>query len=89
MATRGLPDMFTLSPRACSPCLRNLLVLLVMATKQKTAVIVPLNGLNYATWRVQCQMALIRDGLWRIVNETEQAPGHDAPTDNHLKFVSW
>ena len=59
-----------------------------MATEQKTAVIVPLNGLNYATWRVQCQMALIRDGLWGIVNETEQAPGPDAPADSQLKFVS-
>ena len=60
-----------------------------MATEQKTDVIVPLNGLNYATWRVQCQMALISDGLWGIVNETEQALGHHAPTDNHLKFASW
>ena len=59
-----------------------------MATEQKTAVIVPLNGLNYATWRVQCQMALIHDGLWGIVSETEQAPGPDAPADSQLKFVS-
>ena len=41
-----------------------------MATEQRAAVIVSLNGLNYATWRVQCQMSLIRDGLWGIVNET-------------------
>ena len=53
---------------------KKLLVLLAMATEQKTAVIVPLNGLNYATWRIQCQMALICDGLCGIVNETEQAP---------------
>ena len=59
-----------------------------MATEQKTAVIVPLNGLNYATWRVQCQMALIRDGLSGIVNETEQASGPDVPADSQLKFVS-
>ena len=30
-------------------------------------------------------MALIHDGLWGIVNETEQAP---APDDNHMKFTS-
>ena len=59
-----------------------------MTAEQKTAVIVPLNGLNYATWRVQCQMALIHDGLWGIVNETEQTPGPDAPADSQLKFVS-
>jgi len=41
-----------------------------MAMEQKVAFIVPLSGMNYATWRVQCQMALIHDGLWGIVNET-------------------
>lgn len=34
-------------------------------------------ALNYATWRVQCQMALIRDGLWEIVSEAEQATRPD------------
>ena len=59
-----------------SVCLRKLVVLLhlVMAT----ALIVPLNVLNYATWKVHCQMALIRDWVWGIVNETEQAPITDA-----------
>ena len=33
-------------------------------------------------------MALIHDGLWGIVNETEQAPGPNAHADGHLKFVS-
>ena len=59
-----------------------------MATEQRAAVIVSLNGLNYATWKVQCQMALICDGLWGIVNETEQAPEPDAPADRHVKFAS-
>ena len=68
-------------------CLRNLAVLLIMATEQKAAVIVPLNGLNYATWRVQCQMALICDGLWGIVNKTEQAPGPDASADSHVNLL--
>ena len=31
-------------------------------------------------------MALIRDGLWGIVIETEQAPGPDAPDDSQLKL---
>ena len=32
---------------------------------------VPLKGTNYATWKVQCKMALIKEG---IVDETEAAP---------------
>ena len=59
-----------------------------MATEQRAAAIVSLNGLNYATWKVQCQMALIHDGPWGIVNETEQGPERDAPADRLVKFVS-
>ena len=40
----------------------------------KTTVIVPLKGANYSTWQVQCRMALVRDGLWGIVNGTETEP---------------
>ena len=46
-----------------------------MAMDLKTVAIVPLNGTNYPTWTVQCRMALVRDGLWGIVNGTEVAPG--------------
>ena len=37
--------------------------------------IIPLNGKNYPTWKIQCRMALIKDGLWSIVNGTEEVPG--------------
>ena len=37
--------------------------------------IIPLNGRNYGTWKVQAKMALLRDGLWGIVQGTEAAPG--------------
>ena len=40
-------------------------------------VIVPLKGKNYPTWKVQCRMALVRDSLWGIVNETEAAPSEE------------
>lgn len=40
----------------------------------KMSVIVPLKGPNYATWRVQLKMALIKENLWGIVNETESPP---------------
>lgn len=36
-----------------------------------------LNGSNYPTWKVQCRMALMRDGLWDLVNGTETAPRSD------------
>ena len=41
----------------------------------KTVALVPLNGLNYSTWKVQCRMALMKDGLWTIVVDgTEASP---------------
>ena len=40
----------------------------------KTVSIVPLTGANYATWKIQCQMALMKEGLWKIVNGSEKAP---------------
>ena len=47
--------------------------------------IVPLNASNYATWKVQIRMLLVKDNLWNIVNGTEVAP---AETDSqHAKFV--
>ena len=45
-----------------------------MATDSKNVALVPLNGKNYSTWKVQCRMALMRDGLWNIVNNKEKIP---------------
>ena len=39
-----------------------------------TNPIVPLNGKNYPTWKLQCQMALMKDNLWRIVTGAELEP---------------
>ena len=33
-----------------------------------------LNGTNYATWKIQCRMALMKDGLWVFVNGMEKIP---------------
>ena len=51
----------------------------------KSVSVVPLNGSNYATWKLQCQMALMKD-LWGIVNETETLPGRDAPAGTITKY---
>ena len=45
-----------------------------MATESKSVTVYPLNGSNYPTWKLQCQMALMKEGLWSIVNGTEHAP---------------
>lgn len=55
--------------------------------ESKFATVVPLNGANYPTWKVQCRMALIKDGLWTIVNGTEVLPGEDEP-EKRAKFVT-
>ena len=52
----------------------------------KTVSIIPLNGKNYPSWRVQCRMALMREGLWGIVAGTEQAPNETAGADERAKF---
>ena len=48
--------------------------------------IVPLNGANYPTWKVQCRMALVRDGLWGIVSGTETEPTEGG--DRHSNFFA-
>ena len=53
--------------------------------ESRTVAVTPLNGSNYVTWRVQCKMALMKEGLWNIVCGTEVAPGErDA---GYSKFV--
>ena len=36
--------------------------------------IVALNETNYHTWKIQCKMALMKDGLWNIVNGIDEIP---------------
>ena len=57
-----------------------------MAESRVTAV-VPLNGTNYPTWKIQCRMALMKEGLWRIVTGEETAPVDGAAAER-VKFAS-
>ena len=57
-----------------------------MAESRSTVAVVPLNGTNYATWKVQCKMALMKEGLWNIVQGTEEAPSVEN-ADTYSKFV--
>ena len=56
--------------------------------KTKLVNLEPLNGTNYATWKVQCKMALIRDGVWNIVNGTEIVPDSGTEMGLHEKYLS-
>lgn len=58
-----------------------------MASEVRAVVVVPLNGSNYPTWKVQCRMALMRDGLWSIVDGSEACPP-STETENYRKFVA-
>ena len=55
--------------------------------ESKTVTVVSLNGSNYPTWKVQCRMALMKDRLWGIVNETETTPSQ-THGEKYAKFMS-
>ncbi len=52
---------------------------------EKYVTFAPLTGANYSTWKVQCQMALMKDGLWGIANGSESLPD-GANDERRLKF---
>lgn len=49
--------------------------------------IVPLKSTNYKTWKVQCRMALVREGLWGIVAGTEACPDATDSRDRYTKYM--
>lgn len=50
------------------------------------ASITPLNEKKYATWKIQCRMSLIKQGLWGIVSGSEQEPASTATADTITKY---
>ena len=38
---------------------------------------VSLNNTNFPTWKVQMKMLLMKQGVWRIVEETEDIPDEE------------
>ena len=60
-----------------------------MAESLKSAVTVSqLNGSNYGTWKIQCKMALVKDGLWGVVDNTDPAPSVSDSEDKKAKYKS-
>ena len=57
-----------------------------MATESKMVMVISLNGSNYPTWKVQCRMVLIKDGLWNIVSSSERLP-NAAEADKYAKSI--
>ncbi|KAK3719576.1 hypothetical protein QZH41_006798 [Actinostola sp. cb2023] len=55
-------------------------------TVRNTVTVVPLDGSNYGTWKIQCRMALIKENLWSIVSGTEVAPA-ETEVEKFTKFV--
>ena len=53
----------------------------------KLVAVVPLKGANYPTWKIQCKMALMKEGLWRIVTGEETVPTSGSES-KRTKFVS-
>ena len=53
--------------------------------ESKSVAIISLNGSNYPTWKIQCRMALLKDGSWSIVSETEVLP---AEGEQRAKFLA-
>ena len=53
----------------------------------KLTVIVPLKGTNCPTWKIQCRMVLMKEGLWRIVTGEEVAPTGGSENER-AKFAS-
>ena len=49
-------------------------------------VITPLDGTNYPTWKLQCQIFLMKEGLWSITSETARRSDADAGTEAQMKF---
>ena len=58
-----------------------------MATELKTVTVIPLNGSNYPTRKVQCRMGLMKDGLWNIVSGSER-PQNPTEADKCAKFLA-
>ena len=57
-----------------------------MMADSRTVNLVPLTSSNYTTWKLQCQMALMREGLWSIVNATEIPPADGADDATKQKY---
>ena len=59
-----------------------------MAESNRAVSIIPLNGTNFPSWKVQCRMVLVREGLWGIVAGTEEPPDPATDAAKYSKYVA-
>ena len=57
-----------------------------MASDVKIVTLTPWNGSNYPMWKVQCLMALMKDGRWNIISGAETPPAQ-REGDKYSNFV--
>ena len=63
---------------------------MMATTKGRQVSVIPLNGENYPTWKVQCRMVLIREGLWGIVAGTKRSLYKSIEAKKYSKYtVRW
>ena len=55
--------------------------------ESRSVTVIPLKGSNYPTWKIQCRMALMKEGLWRIVSGTEDVP-EEGEVEKRAKFAA-
>ena len=49
-----------------------------------TVTVIPLNGTNYPSWKVQCRMG---EGLWGIVAGSEEPPDPATDAAKYAKYI--
>ena len=52
--------------------------------ESRTTALIPLNGSNYPTWKIQCRMMLMKEGLWKIVTGEETEPNDEGQSSGIL-----
>ena len=55
--------------------------------ESKTIAVVPWSSTNSSTWKIQCKMVLIKEGMWSIINGTETKPEGNA--ERKAKLAAW
>ena len=50
--------------------------------------VVALKGENYPTWKLQCKMALVKEGLWGFISGTEDCPDQETEAEKHKKYLA-
>ena len=58
-----------------------------MVSDLESVCVIPLNGANYSTWKLQCQIALMKDGLCSIVYGLETSLSQ-SQSERYTKFVT-